>query len=105
MPAIVDGFILDSPFIDRRTKMLPCQKERCFQMHHYEGFGIRPLARMFNVDKRLIQFICYPERKKKNLQDRFARGGSTQYYDREKNTAAMHDHREHKKKILTNRKK
>jgi len=37
------------------------------------GTGINALARMFKVNKRLIQFILFPERKQKNLEDRRAR--------------------------------
>ena len=44
------------------------------------GTGINALARMFKVNKRLIQFILFPERKQKNLEDRRARGGWEQYY-------------------------
>lgn len=103
MPRKTDVAIIDTPFMDRRVKMLPCQRERAYQMHHFEAFGIRELSRMFKVDRRLIQFICYPERLLKNLDDRKARGGSTKYYDTAKNTKAMKEHRDHKKEVLSER--
>lgn len=64
------------------------------------GTGIRALARMFKVDKRLIQFILFPERKQKNLEDRQARGGSKQYYNREYHNKKTDEHRKYKYKIL-----
>jgi len=103
MPALVDKITVASPFLDRRVKLLPCQRERIYQMHHLEVFGIRELSRIFKVDRRLIQFICYPERHLKNLDDRKARGGSAKYYVTEKNTTAMTKHRAHKKEILDRR--
>jgi len=105
MPALVDNITVGSPFLDRRVKLLPCQRERIYQMHHAEGFGIRELARIFKVDKRRIQFIAYPERHLKNLEDRRARGGSVRYYATSKNTEAMAKHRAHKKDILSKRSK
>ena len=101
MPSKLDKIPLASPFLDRRTKMLPCQKERCYAMHHSEGMGIRELSRVFKVDKRMIQFICYPERMQENKRKREERGGSAQYYDTSKNTAAMREHRAHKREVKT----
>lgn len=79
MPRATDSRPFNSPFLDRRCKLLPCQKEMV--KYWYEtGTGINALARMFKVNKRLIQFILFPERKQKNLEDRRARGGWEQYY-------------------------
>ena len=99
MPAKVDAWKIGDPFLDRRTKLLPCQREMVKWWYNNHGTGIRALARMFNVDKRTIQFVLFPERQRKNVEDRQARGGSAQYYDKEENTKAMREHREHKKKI------
>ncbi len=64
------------------------------------GTSINALARMFKVNKRLIQFILFPERKQKNLEDREARGGWKQYYDREQNNKTINEHRKYKYKVL-----
>ncbi len=100
-----DSIKIDSPFLDRRVKLLPCQRERIFQMHHKEGYGIRPLTRIFKVDRRLIQFICFPERHQKNLELREARGGSGNYYRTEKHKESMRRHRTYKREILARREK
>lgn len=85
-------------FIDGRTRMLPCQKERCLQLYS-DGMGIRALARLFHVDKRLIQFLLFPDRKKKNLDDRAKRGGTKKYYDKEKHRLSMKAHRNKKSSL------
>lgn len=61
--------------------------------------GIRELAREYGVDKRLIQFIVYPERKEQNLKRRTERGGWKKYYDKDKNTEYMRKHRIHKHEL------
>ncbi len=99
MPFVTDATKLDSPFLDRRCKLLPCQKEMIHWWYAH-GVGIRALARMFHVDKRLIQFELFPERKKKNIEDRRDRGGSAVYYNKERSTKAIRDHRRYKYDIL-----
>jgi len=103
MPRKTDVMKIDTPFLDRRVKLLPCQRERVYQMHHRENVGIRHLSRIFNVNKRLIQFLCYPERLQANMEARKNRGGSAKYYSTSKNTKAKREHREYKKEVLRNR--
>lgn len=95
MPFKTDKLKLGDPTIDRRVKMLPSDKELAKKMHS-EGVSIRGIARYFKVDKRNIQFILFPERHEKNLQDRKKRGGTKQYYDRLSHNNAMKDHRRYK---------
>ena len=103
MPYKTEKLKLDSPFIDRRTKLLPCQKE-LIKFLYSENVGIRELSRRFKVNRRLIQFILFPERHKKNLIDRKNRGGSMYYYDKEYNNQKQNEHRKYKdvtlKKLL-----
>lgn len=98
MPRKTDTIAINDYFIDGRTKMLPCQKERCIQLYS-EGIGIRALARLFKVDKRLIQFLLFPDRKKKNLEDRAKRGGTMAYYDKDYHKFQMKKHRNKKKNL------
>lgn len=100
MPYKTDKLKLDCPFLDRRVKLIPCQVEMV--KHWYKkGESINGISRLFKVNKRLIQFILFPERKKKNLQDREARGGTMQYYNREEHNDSMKDHRRYKHKTLS----
>jgi hypothetical protein len=100
MPAKVDKIIIGHTNLKKVSKLLSCQKERIFQMHHVTGSGIRELSRTFKVSRRLIQFICYPERQKRNLELRNDKGGSKAYYKKEKHTISMKTHREYKKNFL-----
>lgn len=101
MPYKTEKLKLDSHFIDKRTKMLPCQKERAIAIYKEELMSIRGLARMFKVNKRTIQFILFPDRLKKNIKDREERGGWKQYYEKSKNNQYMKKHRSGKHKLLT----
>ena len=82
----------------RRVKLLPKDKEKIKQLHA-AGTSINGIARAFNVSKRLIQFILFPDRAEKAKELRRQRGGSKIYYDREKNRIAQLDTRNYKQKI------
>ncbi len=62
------------------------------------------LAREYNVSRRTIVFAIYPDRAKQNYQNRVAKGGSKQYYSKEKNTLAMRRHRRYKQKLYVQNK-
>lgn len=98
MPFKTEKVRFDCPFLDRRCKLLPCQKE----MIHYwykEGFSIAVISRMFHVNKRLIQFELFPERKIKNIQDRKDRGADY-YKGGEEWNKTIREHRGYKNKLL-----
>ncbi len=81
---------------DRRVKLTEQDRE---DIKNLTGMSIRGIARMYGVDKRLIQFILFPERHKKNLLDRKNRGGSMQYYDKERNKKAIKETRNYKQSL------
>lgn len=99
MPYKTDKQAIKDPFLDRRTKMLPCQKEMALYWFNH-GESIHSIAKIFKVDKRLIQFLIYPERKKLNLEQRKERGGHEQYYSRLDHNQTMKDHRQYKNRIF-----
>lgn len=86
---------IDCPFLDRRAKLLPCQKEMVFVWYR-KGLAKRAIARMFNVDRRLIDFILFPEKLEANKLKRQERGGTKQYYDKEYNTIKKREYRRRK---------
>jgi transposase len=98
MPYTTEKINIECPFLDKRVKLLPCQKEMVL---HYrgEGWSQRALAKHFNVSRRLITFVIDPDKKRRDLENRAARGGHKVYYDREKNNTYMKSHRA-KKHIL-----
>ena len=102
MPHKTDKIALDCPFFDKRVKLLPCQKERMVYLHKL-GYSQRKLASIFQVSRRLVQFITCPEKKVKDLQNRRDRGGSMAYYKGGKEwSETMKAHRKHKHDLLKN---
>ena len=99
MPYKSEKYPLADPFLKKSTKLLPCQKEMVKYWHEH-GSSINRIARMFKVNKRLIQFILFPERAKKNRELRQDRGGSQIYYVKEKHTQAIREHRNYKQELF-----
>lgn len=85
---------------DRRVKLTPEDKTLILVLYRDGTHSQRSLARQFGVSRRLIQFILDPEKHKRNLELREARGGSKAYYDKDKNRKAMQEHRQYKKSVL-----
>lgn len=99
MASKADKITVNCPFMDKRTKLLPCQKEMVIH-HHNKGFSQRALAKLFNVSRRTIQFILDPKKKEENLKRREERGGTMAYYDVDKHREYMRTHRGNKTEIL-----
>jgi hypothetical protein len=103
MPYKTDKIKIDCPFLDRRTKLLPCQKERMLLLRE-EGYSQRKLAALFNVSRRLVTFVIDPQKKVKDLENRRDRGGSMVYYKGGEEWAkTMREHRQYKYKTLKHR--
>jgi len=100
MPYTTEKIPLKDPFLDRRTRLLPCQREMVVFHYKVLGTSINGIARIFKVNKRLIQFILFPERLKKNLSDRQDRGGTMIYYDKDYNNEAQRIHKAYKHRVL-----
>lgn len=98
MPSKSDKIPINNPKLDRRVKLTQEQREEIH--NNKQGHSQRELARMYNVSRRLITFILNPEKQKENYQRRVENGGTKQYYDKEKNTTAMREHRQYKKELL-----
>jgi len=86
---------------DRRIK-IPATEHAYIKQRHKQGEAIRAIARGYGVDKRLIQFIIYPERLALNRKLRAIRGGSKIYYNKDKWRETMREHRAYKNKLLKN---
>lgn len=97
MPARVDKLALEDPFLDRRTKLLPCQIE---MLHWWKGKGKqgKELAKMFHVSQTLICFILHPKKHEKNLKQRAKAGGSKKYYNKDKHREYVYKSRAYKAK-------
>lgn len=82
---------------DRRVKL--SEQDRDDIKALYGKISQRKLAKMFGVSRRLIVFVGNPESYEKNLKAREERGGSSIYYNKEKNTKTMKKYRQYKKSL------
>ena len=95
----LDKILYKDPFLDSRTKLIPCQKEMIVY-YRKQGWSQKKLAAHFNVSRRMIQFVIDPEKLKKNKENYKNRGGSKKYYKKEKHTMYIQKHRARKKVVL-----
>jgi DNA-binding XRE family transcriptional regulator len=101
MPRISDTIPIKNEKLDRRVKLTADDKELVKWLREEEQISYQKLANRFGVSKRLIIFICKPESKAKDLENRVKRGGSKIYYDRETHNASIKDHRDYKKELFS----
>ena len=83
---------------DRRRKLTDKQKDEIAALKG--TMSQRECARKFNVSRRTIQFLWDPDKHKRNLQCRQERGGSKQYYNKEKQKQYMKRHRHYKQDLF-----
>lgn len=108
MPSKIDSVRInankENAMLDRRRKLTDDDKNTIRRIYFTEPVGKRPsisfLARQYNVSRRLIQFILFPERKAR--QDTLAkeRRKDGRYYDKEKGRTHMRDHRAYKRQLI-----
>lgn len=85
---------------DRRIKLVPDQKEYIKWLRENELLSYSKLAKMFGVSKRLIQFICCPDKylkSKENLKQRKADGRYKP--TKEEWAATIREHRRYKEQL------
>lgn len=93
---IVDRIRIEGTVYDRRRKLTPAQYD---EINALRGvLSANKTAQQFNVSKRMIQFIWYPERREANVELRRLRG--TKYSTREELTEAVANLRQYKKELL-----
>ena len=101
MPAIVDSKRINNALLDKRVKLSSTDKNEIVDLYEAGLFSQRELAKLYNVSRRTVVFVLYPERREANYAQRVARGGSKQYYDTKANTASQKAHRAYKKELLS----
>ena len=101
MPRISDTVAINNEKLDRRVKLTAEDKLLVIWLREEEQISYQKLANRFGVSKRLIIFICKPESKVKDLENRAKRGGSKIYYDRETHNSQVKEHRDYKKSLFS----
>ena len=99
MPQKIDKIGLSTPFLDRRVKLLPCQKERMLYMKNSTGKSYAQLAAFYKVSKRTIMFCCNPESLAKAKEQYKERRKDGRYYKREEHTKSIMSLRAYKKEL------
>jgi hypothetical protein len=99
MPFKCDKIAINNEKLDKRVKLTAEDKQ---EILNFKGVhSTRVLSRMYNVDRRTIQFILDPNKQVESLKRRAERGGSKVYYDKENHRLAMQAHRDYKKQLYS----
>ena len=98
MPYKSEKIKIEGTSFDRRIKLTINDKEEIKRLS--SDHSQRYLAKMFNVSRRTIQFIIDPNKHIENLKRRAEKCGSKQYYDREKQTQSIREHRKYKNDLF-----
>lgn len=90
---------------DRRIKLTDDQKEYIKWLREEEHISYNKLAIMFNVSKRLVQFICNPA-KAQESRERLKKAKKEGKYkpSKEDRAAIMREHRQYKQKLKLEKK-
>jgi len=88
---------------DRRVKLTDEDREEIREKYATGEYSTYKLADLFGVSRRTIQFILDPKKLEENRKRLKERGGSKIYYDTDKNTTSMKEHRRYKKDVLKNK--
>ena len=94
------------PYKSEKIKIAGTKHDRRIKLTEQDKIDIRKsnlsqrkLAAMYNVSRRLIQFVLSPEKLKDNIKRRNENGGSKKYYVKEKHKDYMKNHRRYKQKL------
>lgn len=107
MPAVIDKLNIHQhgtdEKLDRRIKFTAKEKEdirnNYFKMHESERPTMTSLAAKYRVDRRLIQFILFPEREVRHRKQARIRHNDGRYYDKEKERLKMQRYRDYKRRL------
>ena len=84
----------------RSAKLTSEQRAEIAKKYTTGKYSQRALALEYGVSRRLVTFIIDPKKHEENLQRRAERGGSKQYYNKEKHTIAIREHRKYKQGLF-----
>lgn len=102
MPRKSDSIPINNSDLDRRFKLTDEQRVEIKELYdtgNKELYSQRKLAAAYGVSRRLITFIVSPEMYEEHKRQYREKGGSMRYYDKDKHTAAIKEHREYKKQL------
>lgn len=98
MPYKSEKITIEGTKHDRRRKLT--EEDKLDIKANVSELSQRELAKLYNVSRRSIQFILDPAKLERNKQARKERGGSKIYYNKEKQTASIREHRQYKQGLF-----
>lgn len=102
MPYKSEKVAINNPKLDKRVKLSDADRENIKSDYKSGDISIRGLERKYGVSRRLIQFILFPERAEKAKKDYAERRKDGRYYDKDKHTKAVREHRNYKNELYKN---
>jgi DNA-binding transcriptional regulator LsrR (DeoR family) len=100
VPYLSEKIKIEKTQYDKRVKLTDNDKDLIRTLYATGDHSQRSLAAQFSVSRRTITFAIDPAKREANYQVRVARGGSRQYYDKEKHTDAIRVHRRYKQQLV-----
>lgn len=88
--------------LDRRVKVSETTRENIKTMFYFERLAQREIARRTGVSRRMVNFIIYPERMKRNAEQHKERRKDGRYYDPKTWPSVQREHRHYKQSIKNN---
>lgn len=99
MPRKSDSISINNPKLDKRVKLTDEDRVNIVEDYATGLISQRGLAEKYGVSRRLIQFVLDPEKKERAQAQFNERQKDGRYYDKDKHSAYMKDHRDHKKEL------
>lgn len=102
MPYKSEKIKIEGTMFDRRRKLSDDQKQHIRWLREEEEISYNNLAKMFNVSKRLIIFVCCPEKEEKSRQRFKELRKDGRYYNRESHNQSVKEMRRYKQELVKN---
>lgn len=100
MPRKSDSLAINNRKYDRRIKLTDKEREKIRKEYQEEDTSYNKLAKKYGVSKRLIQFVVNPEKAEIAKKQYSERRRDGRYYDKEKHSEYIKNHRNYKKKLF-----
>lgn len=102
MPYKSEKIKIQGTMLDRRKKLTDNDRSKIVDLYKTTGISIHSLAKEFNVSRRTIQLVLFPDRLEKAKQR--IKEHWRDYANREKLTIAIRNTRRYKQKLYLDKK-
>lgn len=99
MPYKSEKLKIEGTSYDRRVKLTTEQKNEIVRTRNEYGLSYNKLAKEFKVSKRLVYFICNPDKLREHRERHKELRKDGRYYDREKHREEIKSTRRYKQDL------